>query len=234
MNGQRKNTDGRGNAEPKRVDREGVQRLERHVWRRIVSGFFVLIPLLITVLVLKLIIDFVDGFFRPFFFVKDKPYDVPGIGVLFSLVALYVIGLLVSSKGHGKVAQWQNAVMSRVPIVRSIYGVAKQATDALSSPSGRQFSRVVFIEWPREGVLAMGFVTGHFHSPVDDAMLLAVYIPTAPNPTSGMLAFVSERDIIETEITVDKAMKIVFSGGIVLPHSLRTQPSESLTGPPTA
>ena len=209
-----------------------VQRLERHVWRRILAGLLVLIPLLITLLVLRFVIVFVDGFIRPLPFVDGKIYDFPGIGLFVGLVFLYFIGALVASRlGHNFV-RWQLALLEQVPIVKNIYGVAKQATDALSRPMGHRFSRVVFIEWPRGGVLAMGFVTGHCHSPVGDGTLLVVYIPTVPNPTSGNLAFIPEDDIVESNFTVEEAMKVVFSGGIVLPDELSIAAKPDLLGPP--
>ena len=104
--------------------------------------------------------------------------------------------------------------------MRNIYGVARQATDALSSSDGHQFSRVVFVEWPRPGLRALGFVTGHVHVSGDDrSTMVVVYIPTVPNPTSGNLAWVSEQDVIETSMSVEEAMKVVFSGGVVLPKN---------------
>ena len=131
-----------------------------------------------------------------------------------------------------KIVRFESAVFSRVPVVKSIYGVVRQATDALSDPMRHRFSRVVFLEWPRRGFMALGFVTGHCHSPVDGKDLLVVYIPTVPNPTSGNLAFVSEADIIETEITVEEAMKIVFSGGIVLPDAMQMHSTAGLSESP--
>ena len=212
--------------------RARIQGVEGHIWRRLVSGFLVLIPLIITIMVVKFLITFVDGFFRPLFFVSDRPWDVVGIGVVFSLVMLYVIGAIVLSKGHGRVAQWQNTVMSRVPVVKGIYGVAKQATDALSSPTGHRFSRVVFIEWPRAGYLAIGFVTGRLRSPGDnETPMLAVYVPTVPNPTSGNLAFVPEAEVMESDLSVEDAMKLVFSGGIVFPDAVRARARGSLPNP---
>ncbi len=149
------------------------------------------------------------------------PLNFPGVGVITLVVILYGMGVLVSGRvGRRRVVQWQGAVLSRIPIVRSIYGVAHQATEALASPSGHRFSRVVFLEWPRAGYMALGFVTGHCHLPVQEETLMVVYIPTVPNPTSGNLAFVSERDIIETDMSVEEAMKVVFSGGIVLPPTM--------------
>ena len=202
------------------------QRGERHVWRKIAAGFFVLVPLLATFLIIRFVFGYVDGIFRGDSgllsrWIEGTPLDFIGVGVAFTLALLYVIGLLVAAEAGRRAVSWQNAVLSRIPIVKSIYGVARQATDSLISPTGHQFSRVVFIQWPREGFLAIGFITGHCPSPADDGVnLLVVYIPTVPNPTSGNLAFVSEDEIIETKLTVEEAMKIVFSGGMVLPEHM--------------
>lgn len=203
------------------------QRLERHAWKRIASGFLVLIPLIVTFLILRYLFIFVDGFFRgdrgvirPW--IEDTPLDFPGFGVAIVLVILYVIGVLITARAGRRALDWQSIVLSRIPVVKSIYGVAKQATDSFSEVGGHGFSRVVFIQWPRKGVRALGFVTGQCYSPeVEGGVLLVVYIPTVPNPTSGNLAFVTEDEIIETDISVEDAMKLVFSGGIVLPKTLQ-------------
>ena len=202
------------------------QRGERHFWRRIASGFFVLVPLLATFLIIRFVFGYVDGLFRGDSglltrWIEGTVLDFPGVGVAFTIGLLYLIGLLVAAEFGRRAVNWQDAVLSRIPIVKSIYGVAKQATDSLVSPSGHQLSRVVFIEWPREGLLAIGFITGHCPSPMKDGTdLLVVYVPTVPNPTSGNLAFVSEDKIVESELTVEEAMKIVFSGGMVLPEKM--------------
>ena len=116
--------------------------------------------------------------------------------------------------------------------MKSIYGVAQQATDTLSSSMGHQFSRVVFIEWPRPGYKALGFVTGHLHSPAEERAVLVVYVPTVPNPTSGNLAFVPEEDVVEMDMSVEEAIKAVFSGGIVLPDDMRVRPRAGLPEAP--
>ena len=192
-----------------------LRRLERHIGRRIASGFLVLVPVLVTYLILRFVFGYVDGLLRPL--AKDTPLDYTGVGVAIALVLLYVIGVFFSGKRSKAL---QDAVLSRVPIVRNIYTVASQATEALSSTVDHHFSRVVFLEWPRPGFMAMGFVTGHLHVPIpgkDDGATVVVYIPTVPNPTSCMLAWVPESEVIESEFTVEQAMKAVFSGGIVLP-----------------
>ena len=210
-----------------------VQRMERHILGRMFSGLFVLIPALVTVWILYFSLSQIDKFMRTM--VRGSQLDVldrAGLGVVIALVALYLVGMLVANRMGRRAIGWQNAVLTRIPIVRGIYGVAKQAADSLSSPTGHRFSRVVFIQWPREGVLAMGFVTGHFHSAVKGVTLVGVYIPTVPNPTSGNLAFVPEDEIVETSMTVEDAMKMVFSAGIVLPEVLSQQSKASLSNLP--
>ena len=216
------------------------RRVERHVSRRIVSGFVVLVPVLVTLWVILIVFFFVDKLFRGpngllTIFGEDRAWDFPGLGVLITLVMFYIVGSFFAGE---RLQRWQDAILNRIPVVKGIYGVARQATKALSGPGGHHFSRVVFVEWPRPGVRALGFVTGHLYNPdgTDRNTKVAVYIPTVPNPTSGMLAFVSEEDIIESNITVQDAMKTVFSGGIVLPEApkdiLRTPMSPQVEEPP--
>ena len=212
------------NSEDEVPDRTSFQRLEGHFLGTMVSGFVVLIPLLVTTLILQFVFVNLDAVFRgEGGLLSRTPLNFPGVGVVVLVVVLYGMGLIVSGRvGRRRVIKWQGAVLSRIPIVKSIYAVAHQATEALTSSTGHRFSRVVFLEWPREGFLALGFVTGHCHLPVREDMTIVVYIPTVPNPTSGNLAFVSEREVIETDMSVEEAMKVVFSGGIVLPETMAT------------
>ena len=218
-------------------NRSVAQRIERHFGRRILSGFLVLVPLLATLLILSMVFGYVDGIFRgqggvftPF--IDQTILDFPGIGVIFAVILLYSVGLLLVGRAGRRAIGWQKIIFSKIPVVRSIYGVAQQATDALTSPTGHRYSRVVFLYWPRPDVLAMGFVTGYCQSPANPSeTVVSVYIPTVPNPTSGMLAFVSEDDIFESPLTVEDAMKIVFSGGIVLPNSMQISTDKMLVQP---
>ena len=222
------------------AERNVIQRMEGHIWGRMGRGLLVLIPLIVTLLILQFVVVSVDNVFRGdggFLkrLIDDTPLDFPGVGLIFLVLVLYAVGLLVSAGRVGRaIVRMEDAVLTRIPVVKNIYGVVRQITDTLASPMGHRFSRVVFIEWPRQGYMALGFVTGHCHSPSGEGTLVVVYVPTVPNPTSGNLAFVSEDDIIETDMTVEEAMKLVFSGGIVLPDMLTMPPRSVLSEPPAA
>ena len=191
---------------------------ESHVQGKVLAGLLQLVPLLVTVIVILFIVGKTDSYVRDLPFVKGEPWDVPGIGLAAFVVALYVIGLLISFRLGKWFISLIGVVLLRVPVIKVIYRLMLQVTNVVASDYG--FSRVVFIEWPRDGMVALGFVTGRVQSKDREHSLVTVYIPTIPNPTSGNMAFVNEDDVMETDISVDAAMKLVFSGGFVLPDTL--------------
>ena len=202
-------------------DRPGpgfFRQIERHVQGRTVGGLMDLVPLLVTVVVLAFVIEKTDGFIRPLAFVSGQPWDFPGIGIIALIIIFYLVGLIISTRLGRTAMDLKNAALNAVPVVGSIYGVTQQAATTMGSQY--QFNRVVFLEWPREGMIALGFVTGRSASTKTGDSMAIVYIPTVPNPTSGNMAFVMEDDLFETTVTVEDAMKMVFSGGIVVPDSL--------------
>ena len=182
-------------------------------------------PLLVSAVVLLFIVGWADQFIRPLTFISGRPWDFPGIGIIVGIVIFYLVGLLISTPFGRTMMTWKNAVLERIPIVQTIYGVTQLATQSMTSQF--RFTRVVFLEWPKDGMVAVGFVTGRAYREKKELeegdepqSLVVVYIPTVPNPTSGNLAFVMEDDLMETDLTVEDAMKLVFSGGIVLPESI--------------
>ena len=193
-----------------------LKRIERHVLGRTLSGFLALIPLIVTVVIILVIMGRTDDAVEPF--VEGGPLDFPGFGLLALIAVCYAIGLAISTMPGRKLMDGASVVLNHIPIVSTIYGVSEKAMRALTSQ--RHFSRVVFVEWPREGSVAIGFVTGSLNAPDREEPIVIVYIPTVPNPTSGNIAFVPEGEILETDLTVEDAMKLVFSGGIVLPHEI--------------
>ena len=174
-------------------------------------------PLIVTVLVFFFIVGYAD-LVRDLPFISGQPWDFPGLGLLIIIVAAYLVGITLTTPPGRMLLRVKDVVMGNIPFVGTVFGVTQQA---ITSFSGQfNFSRVVFVEWPREGMVAMGFVTGQVYSEDREKSMVAVYIPTVPNPTSGNMAFIIEDDVMETNVSVDDAMKLVFSGGIVLPKSI--------------
>ncbi len=205
------------------------ERIETHIQSRTLRGFVALIPLLVTIVLLAFLIGLADDYIRSLPFVKDEPWDFPGFGLITLVILFYVIGWMDSTRIGSKVLVFKDEVLSRVPLVKTFYKITQQGITSLTSSA--TFTRVVFVEWPREGMVALGFVTGRVFSTDRSHSMAVVYIPTVPNPTSGNMAFISEDDVMETDITVDAAMRLVFSGGIVLPEKmvLARAPQERIT-----
>jgi uncharacterized membrane protein len=189
-----------------------------HIQGRTLAGLFELLPMLVTAFVIYFIIAKADEFIRPLMFVKDRPWDFQGIGIISTIIVFYLIGLLVSREFGKRLMGWMSEVLRRIPVAKGVYGVTLQATSALTAQYN--FSRVVFLEWPRDGMIAMGFVTARVQAPGREESLAIVYIPTVPNPTSGNMAMVVEDDLFETDLSVEDAMKLIFSGGIVPPDEI--------------
>ena len=218
--------------EESREDVPAFRKVERHFWRRMSRGLLVIIPLIVTLVILRYLVMILENLLRPvaglisgISFLSEIPASQTIswiVAIMIILVFLYILGWIVTGeRGQRSVKAALNSALDRIPLVGKIYRVANQATEALSSPLSSQYSRVVFLDWPREGVRAMGLVTGQYYVPNEDKMMLAIYIATVPNPTSGMLAIVSEDSVTETDISVEDAMKIIFSGGVVLPDMMR-------------
>ena len=151
-------------------------------------------------------------------------FHVPGFGVLLTLAILLLTGGVVSNFIGKKLVSWGDKVVSRIPVVRSIYSSVKQVSDTLFSESGNAFRTAVLVQWPHPGVWTIAFVTGapggevaaHF-----DSDYLSVYVPTTPNPTGGYFVMLPKTDCIELKMSVDEALKYVISMGVVVPSNKR-------------
>ena len=193
------------------------KRIENHIQGRVLKGLLELVPLLVTVIAIVWLVGFTEGM-RDWPFIDGTFLDRPGIGIVIMVIIFYMVGLLAIFRGGQLILTGVHKLMNFIPVVRTLYGVTEQAMASVGSSAN--FSRVVFIEWPRDGMMAMGFVTGRARGPGREEDLVSVYVPTVPNPTSGNMAFVLEDDVVETDMSVDDAMKLIFSGGIVLPDSI--------------
>ena len=190
-----------------------------HIRGRIIAGLLILLPLGATYLIIKFIFDLIDP---PLVQLIDGISDrhIPGVGLVTFLMVLYLTGLVGSFVIGRKLILFGHWLADLIPIFRSIYSAAKQTVDALGSSNiGIEHNRVVLLDFPSKGIKSLGFATSTFLDP-DGRKMVAVYIPTTPLPTSGYLALVPEEEVVSTTLSVDEAMRIVISGGVLTPQDI--------------
>jgi uncharacterized membrane protein len=196
-----------------------------HALRKwLLAGLLVVVPVAITLAVLNWIISTLDQtlLILPEAWRPDKVigFHIPGFGVLLTLAILLIVGAVASNFIGKRLVVLGDAIVSRIPVVRSIYSSVKQVSDTLFSESGNAFRTAVLIEWPRPGVWTIGFVTGAPGGDVTNHLLgeyVSVYVPTTPNPTGGYFVMLRKSDCIELKMSVDDALKYVVSMGVVVP-----------------
>jgi uncharacterized membrane protein len=193
-----------------------------------VSGLLVVVPVAITIGVLEWIIGTLDRtlLILPEAWQPDRVIGVhiPGFGVLLTLAILLATGAAVSNFLGKKLVHWGDRVVSRIPVVRSIYSSVKQVSDTLFSEGGNAFRTAVLVQWPRTDVWTIGFVTGAPGGDVANYLVgdyLSVYVPTTPNPTGGYFVMLRKSDCVELKMSVDEALKYVISMGVVSPSGSR-------------
>ena len=209
------------------------------VRRWLLAGLLVLVPLAITLGVLNWIVGTLDQtlLILPGAWHPDKllGFHIPGFGVLLMLAIVLVIGAVASNFFGKRLVQWVNSLLSRIPIVRSIYSSVKQVSDTLFSENGNAFRKALLVQWPREGVWTIGFLTGLpggdvvNHLPGD---YVSVYVPTTPNPTGGYFVMLKRADCIELQMSVDEALTYVISMGVVVPAKRAGKAAAPTLNPP--
>jgi uncharacterized membrane protein len=192
----------------------------------LLAGLLVIVPVAITIGVLRWIIDTLDQtlLILPQAWQPDRLIGVhiPGFGVLLTLAILLAVGAITSNFVGKRLVHLGDSIVTRIPVVRSIYSSVKQVSDTLFSESGNAFRTAVLVQWPRADVWTIGFVTG---TPGGDVInylhgedFLSVYVPTTPNPTGGYFVMLRKSDCIELKMSVDDALKYVVSMGVVSPQ----------------
>jgi uncharacterized membrane protein len=193
-----------------------------------VSGLLVIVPVAITISVLQWIIGLADRTLQilPESWQPDRfiGVHIPGFGVLLTLAIVLAAGAAASNFMGKKLVHWGDRLVSRIPVVRSIYSSVKQVSDTLFSETGNAFRTAVLVQWPRADVWTIGFVTGTPGGDVANYLVgdyLSVYVPTTPNPTGGYFVMLRKSDCVELKMSVDDALKYVISMGVVSPGSNR-------------
>nr|WP_198983760.1 DUF502 domain-containing protein [Herbaspirillum sp. ASV7] len=190
-----------------------------------ITGLLILVPLAITLWVLNLIISTMDQSllllpetWRPRHWLG---YNIPGLGAILTLLIVFLTGLAARNFiGRRLVLLWEG-LLTRIPVVKSIYSSVKQVSDTLFSSSGNAFRKAVLIQYPRQGSWTIAFLTGTPGGEVKNHLAgdyISVYVPTTPNPTSGFFLMLPRAESIELDMSVDEALKYIVSMGVVAPE----------------
>jgi len=192
--------------------------------RYLILGLLVWLPLGVTLLVVKLLVDMMDEtlLVLPAAFQPDRilGFHIPGLGLLLSITVVLVTGVVMAHFFGQQILEAWEAILNRIPLVRSIYNSVKQLAQTLLSSGGQSFRKVLLVEYPRKGLWTLAFQTG---IDVGEAQaktgveVINVYVPTTPNPTSGFFLMVPRRDVVELDMSVDEGLKMLISMGVVVP-----------------
>ena len=190
------------------------------------TGLIIVGPVAITIYVVWWFINLVDGWVKPLIpqsYLPDNflPFNVPGVGLIVGIFALMVIGALTANLFGRTIVAYGEMMLDRMPVVRGVYRLLKQIFTTVFSNAGTGFKRVGLIEFPRRGLYAVVFVSGEPPAEVKDKLgngeLLTVFMPNAPNPTTGFVMFMPAKDVIVLDMAIDDAAKLVISAGLVAP-----------------
>ncbi|MFO8191268.1 MAG: DUF502 domain-containing protein [Bacillota bacterium] len=183
------------------------------------TGFLTILPLAVTVYVFYLIFSFLDNLLGNLIEAIFN-FRLPGIGFAAGIILILIIGFIASNIIGRRLIGFSDSLLQRIPLAKSIYTSARQIIDAFTLQGKAAFQKVVLLEYPRRGLYALGFVTGSSKGEVQDKThkeTLNIFIPTTPNPTSGMLILAPRSEVIDLDMTVEEGMKVIISGGLFSP-----------------
>jgi uncharacterized membrane protein len=205
----------------------------RHRLRNyLIAGILVILPVTVTVLVLGAIFRFLDNLLAPVFDYLPGQ-EIPGLGLVSGIVLILLTGAMASNVFGRRVVRLFDRIMLRIPLARTIYGATKQVSDALLQQDRAVFKQAVLVEWPRAGLYTVGFVTGETRGEAQEKTkerVINVFMISTPNPTTGFLCLVPESQLTPLEMSVEDALKLVVSAGIVVPP-YRARSAAATPGP---
>lgn len=190
----------------------------------LIAGLLVWIPLAATLFIVKVLIDLMDLtiLLLPVSLRPDNlwGFTIPGMGLILALIVLILTGALAANLiGRRLVDLWEN-ILGRIPLVRNIYNAFKKIATTILSAENKSFRKVVLVEFPKSGVWSMGFLTNpdiRINSPTIQDKLIAVFVSTTPNPTTGFFILLPKNKVVELDISVEEAFKLIISIGVVMP-----------------
>lgn len=197
--------------------------MRRKIWRRFLTGLILVVPIGVVIFVLVWLFTGIDGLLQPGI-EAIFGNEIPGLGFVITIILVYLAGLFTSNVVGHRLIHFGESLLARIPLLKQLYNGTKQVIASLSGTGLNKaaFREVVLVEFPREGMKTVAFVTNETK---DEAgrKLLMIYIPTAPIPTSGYFEIVTEDKVTRSNITVDEAMQMVISSGMVVPDMIDTK-----------
>ena len=220
-------------ATPPRARSPFVTRLRNYF----LAGILVTAPIGITVYLVSTFVSMVDDWVTPLIPTRYLPeaylpFSIPGFGLVVAFVGLVLVGALTANVAGRLLVLTSERILARMPVIRGVYGAVKQLTETVFGSQSAAFREVVLVEYPRRGLWSLGFITGVTEGEVQDLtddQVVNVFVPTTPNPTSGFLLFVPRRDLVDLSMSVEEWIKMVISGGIVMPPDRRTDEERART-----
>ena len=194
--------------------------------RFFLTGLLVTAPIIITIYVTWLVITFIDvkvASLLPEYldFRKALPFQIPGLGLLIVIFVITLIGAITPGLIGRNLLKLGEMILFKTPVIRTVYSSIKQIMETVMSTNSKSFKEVVLVEYPRKDIWVIAFVTSSVKGEIDNKIkkskLVSIFVPTTPNPTSGFLLFVAQKDLIYLDMPVEQAVKLVISGGIVSP-----------------
>ena len=193
-----------------------------------ISGLLFWIPLGLSIVVIKFFLELVNDIVPPEY-LPEKLFNlesvIPGSGIVWVILIMLITGVLVNNFIGRKILELWDKLLNKIPGFRSIYNALKQLSDTVLSPSGESFKKAILVEYPRRGMWTIAFQTGNYRGEVEKKIgeeIINIYVPTTPNPTSGFFIMLPKDDVIELDMSVDEAFKLIISTGVVTPDQTKT------------
>ncbi|NRB01217.1 MAG: DUF502 domain-containing protein [Rhodobacteraceae bacterium] len=193
------------------------------------TGIVVIAPIGFTIWLIWSVVGWIDGWVLPLVPDRFEPeqyigINLRGVGVIFFLVFTILVGWMAKGLIGRSMVRWAEGIVDRMPVVRTVYGGVKQIAETVFSQAETSFDKACLVQYPRPGLWAIAFISTQAKGEIDakipeDGDVMSVFLPTTPNPTSGFLLFVPKTDVIELDMTVEDAAKLVISAGLVYPQN---------------
>ena len=199
----------------------------------LISGLLFWIPLILTIIVIKFFLEFVDGLIPQEYLpeaVFNLETSIPGSGIILLFLIILITGILVTNiLGRRLVALWER-LLNRIPGFRNIYNILKKVSDTVLNTSSQSFKKAFLIQYPSKGIWVIAFQSGDYKGEAESIIgeeIINLFVPTTPNPTSGFFVLIPKKDAFELDISVEEAFKLVISAGVVTPDSVKIKDKKS-------